>query len=315
MSPSRKPTDPLYTKEMLYQIEASLATGDDRTVDLMNVGGEIVQEELEECDTTPRDMEGWGLVSDQYIVGFLNEQYGGFRETEDFVSIWAPTNLYFEPNKTEQETQELFTTVLKEYEASEEAAALTDLIKSQLKDTAVNKVMGFGLGSPGFTQPALFEIWLKVKDKSNFALSNFVDYAAALVVARAVAEMNGSDVVPPVLVQDPAYTPVCKQVLTASGFEIIECFAGKGFTLVDENTIVLSHNPDFPFRGIIADLARPAAICMRHQHGPDESNDTADPDNPRSKKMLEMYREVTLPFEEQRAFYHNVWYIREPKKE
>ncbi|KAI0113007.1 hypothetical protein F4814DRAFT_420304 [Daldinia grandis] len=162
--------------------------------------------------------------------------------------------------------------------------------------TNINKIIGFGLGSIG--------------DQGNKVA---------------------------VYLQDPAYTSVCKGVLSGTyGFRIINGFGARGFTMVDENTIVMSHHPNYPLREIIADIARPAAVCWTPSNREGFAKQpprgkilSSDVDSVRIDEMLKEYQETPIPgfrsknpvpshddfqiswMEE--PFYDSVWYIRKPK--
>ncbi|KAI1406169.1 hypothetical protein F4819DRAFT_441827 [Hypoxylon fuscum] len=79
-------------------------------------------------------------------------------------------------------------------------------------------------------------------------------------VAATIQEMTKGKAVQ-VYFQDPGYTSVCKEILRELEHEVIECFGARGFTMIDENTLVIAHCASFPIREIVADIARPLAMC------------------------------------------------------
>ncbi|KAI1195287.1 hypothetical protein F5X97DRAFT_308606 [Nemania serpens] len=298
---------PLYTREILNQAEAALASNEEY-IEVKNTEGKTTRIKNVERSVEPRDIppgsKGW-----RNIIAFRDERNLQRLEIigkpEEFFSVYPYTTLFHGANRTEAETRSTFKAVIEEFEASEEAAAITNLIMTHLKGCSVNKIIAFGLGRIGFVRPG--------------PPQTYYEYAAARVVARAVQVVSSSPTV--LLAQDPMYTSVCKKILDEFGIDVIEGYGAKGFSLLDDDTLVLAHHPSFPLREIIADLARPAMICMKpalalssssssHRPYPDVR---ADVDSQRSRKMLEEYRRVTLPCSIQRAFWGNTWYVRKPR--
>ncbi|KAI1163120.1 hypothetical protein F5B18DRAFT_661973 [Nemania serpens] len=273
---------PLYTREILNQVEAALASNEEY-IEVKNTEGKMMRiKNVERCHG-PQD-PGPGRKGWRNIIAFRDERnlerLEAAKKPEDFFPIYPYTTLFHGANKTEDETRATFKAVIEEFEASEEAAAMTNLIMTQLKGCTVNKIIAFGLGRIGYVRPG--------------PPQTFFEHAAARVIARAV-----------------------QAVLGEFDIGIIEGFGAKGFSLLDGDTVVLAHHPSFPLREIIADLARPALICMKpeykgaiaisYQRYPDVR---ADVDSERSRKMLEGYCGVTLPCSIQRAFWSNTWYVR-----
>ncbi|KAI3340221.1 hypothetical protein F4824DRAFT_415123 [Ustulina deusta] len=304
---------PLYTREILNDIEAELANDGD-SIKLQNNSGNTVRSKNTNkgVGLGPRDLAP-GCRRPANIVAFQDERDLGRLEARGkadlFFPVYNTTMIFNGPNQTEEETRQAFAQTLQEFESSEEGVAMASLVRTHLKGCTVNKVIAFGLGRIGFLRPG--------------PPQTFYEHAAARVIARAVGEVSSSPNVA-VAVQDPLYTDVCKKVLAEFEFDVVEGFGAKGFALVDENTVVLAHHPNFPFRQIIADLARPALICMRAQEPTAAAEPRAaapellllpdmraDVDSARSRRMLaEEYRAVELPVSGQRAFWENTWYIR-----
>ncbi|TGJ84220.1 hypothetical protein E0Z10_g4517 [Xylaria hypoxylon] len=302
MSSSTTPSGykPIYTREILNHIEAELAN-DGEYIELQNSYGHTAKSKNVNRGIGRRDLAP-GCKGQGNIVAFNDER--NLRRLElrgepsKFFPVYNLSTLFQGANRTKEETRETFAQVLQAFEASEEAAAIARLIKTNLKGCSVDKVIAFGLGRIGFLRPGPSQ--------------TFYEHAAAKIVAKAAQEVSSSPKVK-LLIYDPLYTDVCKTVLEEFGLDIIQGFGAKGFSLVDDNTIVLAHHPNFPLREIIADIAKPLLISMRAQspEGPIPFPDMrADVDSTRSREMLTGYRGVSLPISRQKAFWENTWYIR-----
>ncbi|KAI1185864.1 hypothetical protein F5B17DRAFT_445351 [Nemania serpens] len=300
--------EPLYTREILNQAEATLASNEEY-MEVQNVEGKTTRIKNVKGSTEARDPVP-GSKGRRTIIAYRDERNLERLEMagtpEEFFPVYPYTTMFHAANRTEAETRATFKAVIEEFEASEEAAAITNLIMTHLRGCSVNKVVAFGLGRIGFVRPG--------------PPQTFYEHAAARVVARAVQAVSSAPAV--LLAQDPLYTDVCKRVLDEFGVDVVEGFGAKGFSLLDDDTVVLAHHPSFPLREIIADIARPALICMRPEHAGALAlsyrpylDVRADADSERSRKMLEGYRGVELPCELQRAFWGNTWYVRKPRVE
>ncbi|KAI1311709.1 hypothetical protein F5Y03DRAFT_342062 [Xylaria venustula] len=295
--------EPLYSREIFTSIEAELAN-DGYLFELQNTSGDTAK--------SKNANKGAGVGAQGLppgarktgnMVSFQNERnlHGlqDRRRPELFFPAYNSSTIFEGPNRTEQETRETFARILKEFEASEEGVAIASLIQAHLKGFVVDKIIAFGLGRIGFQRPG--------------PLQSFYEHAAAKVVAKAVADMSSSQTVS-LIVQDILYTDVCKKVLEDFGFDVIEGFGAKGFAIMDDKTVVLAHHPSCPFRSIIADIARPALICMREESAAaahDQSLLLADADSTNSREMLKEYSSVSLQVSaRQKAFWDNVWYVR-----
>ncbi|KAM5360946.1 hypothetical protein ACJZ2D_013400 [Fusarium nematophilum] len=124
--------------------------------------------------------------------------------------------------------------------------------RSELLKT-IKKILCFGLGTLERSFDALATC-------DGLPLhSAMTQHAAALTLATVLGELQGTSPIP-VLTQDPAYTPVAKQLLTELGIKIVGGLSSLGFTLIDYDTLVFSCHPDIPMKQIVADIAKPAAI-------------------------------------------------------
>ncbi|KAI0414046.1 hypothetical protein F5X98DRAFT_390273 [Xylaria grammica] len=303
---------PLYTRDILNDIEAKLAD-DDEYIELRNSAGRTTQSKNMNRGVGRRDWapgtKGPGNVvafQDERALRRLEERWPSATRSafEDFFPVYHFTAMYRGANKTAAEARDTLAWVRQAFEGSEEAAALRALVKARLAGCRVDKVMAFGLGPLGFTWPGPAEE------------HSFYEHAAALVIREAVQEVSSAPGVA-LMVQDPMYTDVCRGVLGAAGVDVVEGFGAKGFALVDDATVVLAHHPNFPLREILADVARPAAVCMRAQvpesaARADQGFDLkADVDSARSRRWLAAYRGVRLPVSGQKAFFDNTWYFRD----
>ncbi|KAI0974831.1 hypothetical protein F4678DRAFT_485841 [Xylaria arbuscula] len=269
----------LYTREIFTNIEAELAN-DGYLFELHNNSGNTAKSKNANR-SAGLGAEGLppGARRTGNIVSFQDERnlrgVQARRRPHLFFPAYNSSTIFEGPNKTEQETRETFARILKEFEESEEGVAIASLVKAQLKGVVVDKIIAFGLGRIGFLRPG--------------PLQSFYEHAAAKVVANAVAEVLGE-----------------------FGFDVIEGFGAKGFAIMDNKTVALAHHPSFPFRAIIADIARPALICMREESATAErSLLRADLDTTNSRGMLKEYSGVSLQVSaRQKAFWDNVWYVR-----
>jgi hypothetical protein len=297
---------PLFNREMFVQMEAELAHDNER-IKVLTRQGQVLYGVNRNRGIGLRGV-GPSQREPRNTVAFQDERNLKELKKKGMAHLFAPvhftTILMNGPNRTEEQTRVSLQQEIANFEASDEALAMANMIKTHLKGCAVDKVIGFGLGAISKVSPNM--IW-----------NAFREHAAARVIARAVQEVSSAPRVQPVLVQDPAYTDVCRNVLEEFGISVIEGFGAKGFALMDDNSIILVHNPSFPARQIIADLARPALLCMKRQApenrpdvwtypGPDAR---AEVDSVRSRKMLEGYHEITYE-SPKKVFYSNTWYVR-----
>ncbi|KAI0547403.1 hypothetical protein F4679DRAFT_597636 [Xylaria curta] len=303
------PLKPFFTRELLYDVEASLAN-DGEYIELKNNDGKIFQSQnqyrgLGIADLAPGSKERRNIACFQDERNFKRLEAQG--KTEQFVPVYNGSMVFHGATRSDQETRALFAEITQSFAASDEATAITSLIHAHLSGCTVNKVIALGLGKIGEVRPG--------------PPQTFYEHAAALVVRRAVQDVSSAPTVS-LLVQDPAYTNVCKQILRESDFDIIEGFGAKGFALIDNNTVVLAHHPAFPLREILADIARPALVSMKEQESladqlmrPQGIPDYRwEVDSVRSRKMLEDYHAFSLPIPMQMAFWDNIWFVRKIDK-
>ncbi|KAK5632429.1 hypothetical protein RRF57_008143 [Xylaria bambusicola] len=312
MSSSRRiPANrPLYTRVILNNIEAELAT-DGENIELINGFGDKIQtKNLNQGAAIGTRGLSPGAKRAGSIVGFQdNRDYQRLEASGKphmFFPVYNTVTMFSGPNQTVEETQEALRGVLEIFKESPEAAAIVNLVRTQLQGRHIDKVIAFGLGCIAITRPHL----------PRYSL---YEHAAVSIITQTLREVSSAKNVF-LAVQDPGYTDICKQVLGEFGFDIVEGFGGKGFALIDDNTVVIVHHPSFPIKQILADIARPAMICMSSQAASDRVSEEisnrglpdlrADVDSERTKVMMQEYRIASLPVPRQMAFYDNSWFIR-----
>ncbi|KAI0203205.1 hypothetical protein F4808DRAFT_55388 [Astrocystis sublimbata] len=305
---------PIFTRALLTDIEASLAN-DGEFIELKNTDGKIFNSKniyhgRGTGDLAPGTRERRNLVmfQDERNLRRLQAQ----DKVERFFPVYNGSTLFTGPELTLEESRALFQQVYEDFEQSEEAEAITDLVYANLRGLDIHKVIAFGLGRVDRVLPGR-------------APQSFYEHVAVKFLWTIIEEVTSASEVA-LLVQDPLYcTDVCKTVLEENGFDIIPGYGAQGFGLVDDKTVVLTHHPNFPFRSILADLARPALICMKRQAAEVNGSQPrplnaldlyADADSERSRKMLEEYSEcpLTLHDAKVKAFWDNTWYIRNMSK-
>ena len=138
------------------------------------------------------------------------------------------------------------------------------------------------------------------------------------------------------LCPDPIYRIEDKTVLAEAGFTVVD--DPRGVLHVDDASVVISVSPDIPVRQIVADIARPAIVIWNRVEGSTSDTDrpwqvtflsfrfvcrfvslkayvhikltanSADPESPRVRQMMEEYIEV--PFPAQQHFKDVAIYVR-----
>ncbi|KAI1269769.1 hypothetical protein F5Y18DRAFT_422721 [Xylariaceae sp. FL1019] len=307
--------DPFYTKELLQYYEAEAAKDSD-VIKLRTIQGHEYSQQNPRHGAKP-----WDLAQDQAaerdLIMFADERSYNDWAAEPrgyaWISVQIETYLAHGPWKTEQQARESFNTTFAEFAGTSEASNIELLVKQNLAGCHIDKVFGFGLGSVSWALAGL-------SNGRNWSIqSHEREHAALIVVARAIQQVSSADKVQ-IFTQDPGYQSVDKQILGEHGIEVIESRGALGFTMVDDNSAVFAHHPNFCFREIIADLARPKLICMESQEKLDSQRGDpyfdfkADIGSKRSRKMLQQYRMEKLGGVV-RGFFDNVWYIREEMRE
>lgn len=183
----------------------------------------------------------------------------------------------------------------------------------------INNIVCFGLGNIDRAG----DDWFKLRATTQ--------HAAALTMARVLGKRYGKDTLP-VLLQDPYYNPIEKTLLTNLGFEIVGGHGALGFTLVDDASLVFTVAPDVPVRQIIADIATPAVMIWNTvkpaetalkegelvEKGIEDENKWISPwftdhDSPRTRKLVEGYKELEFPGDDEYLSDLKI-YIRRDKK-
>lgn len=212
---------------------------------------------------------------------------------------------HFPPHtRTAAEANARWQTFDPSWEASPARTHLLGWVRSRRVAVAhVDKIFGFGLGPicAGAVQPTYMPD------------VHLMEHMAVMSVADEIASLNNGRRVT-VYTADPGYTRECKKALAAMGVQVIEGFGAKGFTMVDDRSIVFTKYPSFPVREILADLCRPVAFIGNRQLTRAKvasleeytRQEAGDPDTERTRKMLEGYeegREIELSI-----FRHQYWH-------
>ncbi|KAH7148994.1 hypothetical protein B0J13DRAFT_620901 [Dactylonectria estremocensis] len=103
-------------------------------------------------------------------------------------------------------------------------------------------------------------------------------------MAAVVEERLGTEP-PPIIAQEPVYSPTAKRLLTELGIEVVEGYGSLAFAHGDDDAIVLAYAPDIPMKQFVADNARPWVT---------------DEDSPRTHKLVEDYTEYGFLVENER---------------
>ena len=300
------PTRPIYTRETLLTIEAELEFDSDTIVLTNGTGHSLSTRNLNRGGRNGARGLSHGASRLGHIVAFQGERelqrLEERGEAELFFPVYSTIKLFRGPSLFVDKAREAFQKTLEEFEASPEATAIANLVKSELRGRNISKIIAFGLGCIGLARPFLPH-------------SSLYEHAAVNVLAKAIREVSCSSSVT-FAVQEPCYTDVCIEVLEEFGFVVIEGYGAKGFTLIDDNTVVVTHHPDFPFRQIIADMGSPVLICMASQVSANRDvrqgrlDLRTDIDSVRSHRMLQEYHAVDLKVPRQMAFWDNTWFVR-----
>ncbi|KAI0845829.1 hypothetical protein F5Y00DRAFT_265163 [Daldinia vernicosa] len=321
--------EPIYRKEDLIKIEEELKK-DDLFIEYRGRGGSL----FKKLNPLPRQ----GLVEappnyqvTRNFIEFEGERALDFAikqgKEQWFTPLLVSTRPFRGPTLSSDEVITHMTREIESWESNPMCKTLFETLQKTLPDN-IDKIIAFGSGSIGN---------LDLISPHRIAdVQSCREHALLLTVARALNERNGitnqKDGVA-IYLQDPSYTSVCKSALKTYGFQIVDGFGARGFTMVDENTLVVGHHPNYPLREIIADLARPAAMCWspptepRFENAPPRRKVYAtDVDSVRISKMLQEYKVIPIPgfrskipipnhddfqiewMEE--PCYDNVWYVR-----
>ncbi|KAI0154390.1 hypothetical protein GGR57DRAFT_502594 [Xylariaceae sp. FL1272] len=304
-----------YTKDLLRQYEEEVAKDSD-VMEFRTIQGYEYKEERFVGGVKPFDIPQ-GQSALRPLITLNNERsyntWAAGPKSSPWRSVEVVTWGAKGPWKTEEQARDSFAKTLREFEVSDEAKNIEQLIKNNLAGCNIDKVFGFGLGSVCWATRGPSEL-------RNWSIQGHErEHAALIIVARAIQQVSSADKLR-IFVQDPIYNYADKQVLGEVGIEVIECWGVLGFTMVDDNSAVFVHHPSFSFREIIADMARPKLICMESQEGIDSQRGDEDFEykaehgSKRSRKMLEQYRMESLTGIV-KTFFHNVWYVREENRE
>ncbi|KAI0538791.1 hypothetical protein GGR58DRAFT_500765 [Xylaria digitata] len=147
--------------------------------------------------------------------------------------------------------------------------------------STINKIVCFGLDNDIIGNPSLSGGWWMPREKredevrqlneDNKWESSAFETNSQHLAAVSIKEYLETNLEKKVrlLTQNPAYTQDTMAIIRRQGFEIMGTSQIQGFLEVDENTVVISINPNTCVKEILADLARPAAFITAPYHEQD----------------------------------------------
>lgn len=151
---------------------------------------------------------------------------------------------------TYAKVEELFTTGLREWEATKTCAELMSALKSSQRPFQISKIVGFACG-PLDSERTLFQHAMLLTLRNFFNKQENSEAAAISCYA-----------------QDPIYNATERSVLGKAGITVLD--DPEGFLEVDESTVVVSVAPNIPVKQIISDIARPALLIWDEVRGEEE---------------------------------------------
>ncbi|KAL2015574.1 hypothetical protein VTK56DRAFT_5207 [Thermocarpiscus australiensis] len=109
--------------------------------------------------------------------------------------------------------------------------------------------------------------------------------------------------------QDPFYTDTDEEVLGKAGVTVVQ--DPRGFSEVDDQSVVVSFAPDAPIRQIVADIARPAVMIWDRVKGEVEDAERySDPESPRLWDMIQNHYDEAAKLGPEERFGDAAVYIR-----
>lgn len=218
---------------------------------------------------------------------------GKQQQQSEFSCVSSGAVTYFPPHtRTAAEANAHWQALDPAWDPSPARDHLLGWVRSPARAAAVaqvDKVFGFGLGP--VCAGAVTPIYLPGV--------HLLEHMAVLSVAAEIARLNNNSRSVTVYTADPGYTAECKKALAAMGVQVVDGFGARGFTMVDERSIVFTKYPSFPVREILADLCRPIALIGNRQRTRAEvaaqddyaRQEAGDPDTERTRKMMQEYDE------------------------
>lgn len=255
---------PIFTRSALLAIEENFAQKPDNNLENDKVG--------------------------RFVVAFHGErellQAKRDNRQGEFSCVIPGTIEFHPPHRDAAQANERWQSFDRFWETAPSRQYLMALVSSRQNAVrAVDKIFGLGLGPicAGATRP------LYMPDE------HLKEHMAVLAIAEEVARVKRGPVT--IYAADPCYTTECRRALAVMGIQVVNCFGAKAFTMVDENSIVVTRYPSFPVREILADLCRPAAFIGNRQKTREEVaaipeeiyKETGDPDTERTRQMFEEY--------------------------
>ncbi|KAI5928181.1 hypothetical protein F4810DRAFT_719848 [Camillea tinctor] len=218
---------------------------------------------------------------------------------------------------TEHQVLQLYLHEKEKWDKSDTCSKLKLIIATSKIPTNINKMVCFGLGN-------LESGYLASEEPTHHR--SIVQHAAALTISAAVQRKLNKPI--KIYAQDPNYSLYTKRTLARQEIHVIDCHGAKGFTYVDEDTIVFSVAPSVPVKQIIADLARPPVMIWEKVSSPEEEEEklknprffmggyvspwTLDNDSPRTQKLVKHCTATPFPADDGHFMPNLTIYIRKP---
>lgn len=177
----------------------------------------------------------------------------------------------------------VFYKELARWKASEPSRELAEILK-RAKTPPIKKIVAFGLGS----------MVGEYDDEPNYR--PIIQHAMLIQVAEFFHETR-----PSIILQDPGYRDHDKAVIESLWVEARFADDPQGFLEIDDDTLVISIDPDVPVRSIVADIATPAAMIWAGRPvwaymDPTEKVRARDPASPRlDYLMTHLYAAIPYP--------------------
>ncbi|KAI1817646.1 hypothetical protein GGS20DRAFT_508461 [Poronia punctata] len=325
-TPATAPLVPIYDIDVLVRAEAEI----ERDPPVF-----LIKNRYDRLTRIPNTIRGYEPQTESYTEATLDGiKAGQLDELEETTSEKFPKNVVILRNETDyeearrngdeatfcpvtikkvnversnlsvQEVQRIMELAREGMRQNGEEAALRIFVREHLADRAINKVIGFGLGTvsylPFYHAPNTDYPYAETAPEEP----HFRQHVAAMILAEELSAVSNTPV--ELFLQDPEYKKVDTEVLTNYGFCLVGPAGARGFALIDERSLVLSSCPGFPLRQVLADMPRPAAVVLNSTSSPD------DPESSRSRRMMSEYSDEYLDVEPITSFVDSIWWVRKP---
>ncbi|KAK0648014.1 hypothetical protein B0T16DRAFT_455520 [Cercophora newfieldiana] len=295
---------PLFTKaairDALRQLEEVWSSGSAAEIQIAGVDGKVVSLGTAPGDwERPDELEDWRVHPHLEYHSLVSLLHGDFNPEHARLPIRVCTTCWRGRQDGNPLTSELmmheFDRLRAEWEASQPCTELRRLIQDA-RVPRVDKIIAFAFASMNRTRTG--ELYRRSALQHCLILT--------LRDLLTTSTLNSNEV--RCFAQDPDYGDTDKTTLTSHGVCVLE--DPRGFLEVDDNSAILSANPDVPIRDIVTDLARPAMMIWNDpgdgpDHGLNEDEEgnqcgttwtMADPNSPRLRALLdEHYVRIAFP--------------------